>query len=121
MNYYSEILDTHHCVYGFLKRTSALTCREFLVRYRMKHNQYPTIGQAVLADYRGVDDSIVIEEGILEDMKTKCVLNGLHLIGIHTFEFSLADDVKLSGTILTEDETVSKEDVRDNLEYILEL
>jgi len=120
LHYYSDILDDTHCVYGFLHRDTASQCREFLIRYKIKHKRYPFIGQKGVK-YVGAEDSVILEDNILEEMKTKCILNGVHLIGIHTFEYEFnSEEVRLSGAILTEGEQVPQEFIRNNLEYILE-
>jgi len=120
MNYYSDILDGPHCVYGFLTRESALKCMEFLVQYKTKYKRYPYIGQARKTKYSGTADHVLLEEDYLEDMKNKCVLNGVHLIGIHTFDYSFqfTDEVKLSGSILTQEYKVEQEYIKENLEYL---
>ena len=119
LRYYSDVLGDNHCVYGFLNRDSALKCREFLVRYRVKHMRYPFIGQAHVTKYTGIDETVLLEENILEDMKNKCVLNGVHLIGIHTFDYQSTEEVRLSGTILTEDYEADQDYIKENLEYLI--
>jgi hypothetical protein len=120
-NYYSDILDNTHCMYGFLNKSSALKCRQFLVLYHMKYKRYPSMGREYVLKYIGSNDPILLEEEPLEDMKIKCVLNGVHLVGIHTFDYSLhCDEVKFSGGILTEDIEAPRYLVRDNLELLLE-
>ena len=119
LHYYSDVLGDTHCVYGFLNRDSALNCREFLVRYRMQHKRYPFIGQVKVTRYTGTDDSVLLEERTLEDMKNKCVLNGVHLIGIHTFDYQSTEEVRLSGTILTEDYEAEQEYIKENLEHLI--
>jgi hypothetical protein len=71
--------------------------------------------------YVGEEDSVILEENSLEDMKNKCVINGIHMIGINTFEYSfLKEEVNFSGSILTEDIEAPKDFLRDNLEYLLD-
>jgi hypothetical protein len=41
--------------------------------------------------YVGEEDSVILEENSLEDMKNKCVINGIHMIGINTFDRTFID------------------------------
>jgi hypothetical protein len=122
VRYYSDVLEGTHCMYGFMNRNSALKCREFLLQYRNRHQRYPCIGQSKGFNFVGGCDTVVLEEERIENMKNKCVLNGVHLIGIHTFEYSMneTEEVRLSGAILTEGAEVPQTVLRDNLEYLLE-
>ncbi len=122
VQYYSDVLDDTHCMYGFMNRQSALRCREFLVRYREKYDRYPFIGQSKGIKFAGACHAVALEEEPIETMKNKCVLNGVHLIGIHTFEYSFheTEEVRLSGAILTEGTEVSHDVLCNNLEYLLE-
>jgi len=120
-NYYSDILDDTHCMYGFLNKSSALRCRQFLVSYKLKYKRYPSMGREYVFKYVGSNESVLLEEEPIEDMKNKCVLNGVHLVGIHTFDYSLhCDEARFSGSILTSDIEAPQEFVRVNLEYLLE-
>jgi hypothetical protein len=85
----------------------------------MKHKRYPFIGQAQVTKYIGADDSVLLEENTLEDMKNKCVLNGVHLIGIHTFDYQSTEEVRLSGAILTEYYEADQDYIKENLEYLI--
>jgi hypothetical protein len=119
--YYSDILDNTHCMYGFMNKSSALKCRQFLVSYHVKYKRYPSMGREYALKYIGSNEPILLEEEPIEDMKNKCVLNGVHLVGIHTFDYSLQfDEARFSGIILTEDIEAPQELVRDNLEFLLE-
>jgi hypothetical protein len=79
------------------------------------------MGREYALKYIGSNEPILLEEEPIEDMKNKCVLNGVHLVGIHTFDYSLQfDEARFSGIILTEDLEAPQELVRDNLEFLLE-
>ena len=120
MNYYSDILNGTHCVYGFLNRHSALKCKEFLIRYKKVYNRYPFIGQVIVTKYSGAADTVILDENNLEEMKNKCILNGIHLIGIRDFEYSdYIEEVNFSGEILTEHLEVPDVYIRDNLEHLI--
>ena len=124
MKYYSDILDDKHCIYGFFHKKPALKCRDFLTYYRKRHNRYPSLQDSKENRFLGTTDIVLLEEEYVEDMKSKCALNGMHLVGIHTFEYSNLfghDEVNMSAKILTDDVTVPPFLVRDNLEYLLHL
>lgn len=121
VHYYSEILENKHCVYGFMNKTSALNCKDFLLSYKKTHSVYPAVDRARLLKFKGTLNPICIEYDYIEDMKNKCVLNGLHLVGIHTFEYKTLHEVQVKLVHLTDGLSAPSVFVRDNLEHLLTL
>jgi hypothetical protein len=74
----------------------------------------------IVTKYSGAADTVILDENNLEEMKNKCILNGIHLIGIRDFEYSdYIEEVNFSGEILTEHLEVPDVYIRDNLEHLI--
>lgn len=125
--YYSDILDKKHCIYGFRHEVHAVKCTHFLSRYKHKYNRYPSPEQVMFGPkFVGSVDPICVEQEDIEDMKIRCVVNGLHLFEVYDFDYMFTDnrdEVIIQGKNITLEEgfVVAKEHLCSHLENIFEL
>jgi len=125
--YYSDILDNRHCIYGFRHRIHAVKCTNFLSTYKKRYKRYPSVEQVMFSTkFVGSTDPICIDKESIEDMKIRCVVNGLHLFEVYEFDsmtIENRDEVIIRGKNVTLEEAfeVSQEHLCAHLENILEL
>ena len=120
--YYSDILDDRHCIYGFTYRKHASMFTRFLNDYKKKYSRYPSATQKMVHTKFIFDPSpLCIEQKETEEMKVRCVVNGLNLFEIHNFDYEYIHEINFSGTHLTEGLEVSPMYIRSHLNDILSL
>ncbi len=126
MTYYSDILDNKHCIYGFKHKVHALKCTHFLREYRQRYTRYPSTEQVTKhVKFVGEPEPIFIDFLHIDEMKIKCVVNGLHLFEVSSFDYETSDDHKQEIVIKGENVTDGIEVLHDHrcshLNKLLEL
>jgi hypothetical protein len=120
--YYSDILDDRHCIFGFTYRKHASMFTRFLNDYKKKYSRYPSATQKMVHTKFIFNPSpLCIEQIYTEEMKVRCVVNGLNLFEIHNFDYEYIHEINFSGTHLTEGLEVSPMYIRSHLNDILSL
>ena len=123
--FYSSMLDDKQYIYSFLDSEAAVNCCSFLEKYREVHKRYPALLDSKTVKYNKnpSDYSIYLEDETLESLKIKCLLNGIGLIGITSFNYTCLNkffDLNISSINLLESEEVSISEQIDNLNYLLD-
>ena len=118
--YYSDILDDRHCIYGFTYKKHASVCTRFLNDYKKSYGRYPSTSQK-MSNFILNQNTTCIEEVAAEEMKVRCVVNGLNLFEIHNFDYQFIHEINFLGTHLTEGLEVSPMYIRSHLNDILSL
>ena len=120
--YYSDILDDRHYIFGFTYKKHASVCNRFLNDYKKSYGRYPSTSQKMLyTNFIFTQNTTCIEEVDVEEMKMRCVVNGLNLFEIHNFDYQFIHEINFSGTNLTEGLEVSPMYIRSHLNNILSL
>jgi hypothetical protein len=126
MTYYSDILDSKHCVYGFRHKIHAVRCTQFLREFRQRYNRYPSPEQVMMSPkFITEPDQIYVDCSHIDEMKIKCVVNGMHLFEVHDFGYETSGvnrrEVIIRGENVTDGIEVLHEHRCSHLNNILEL
>jgi len=128
--YYSSILkDTSNAndkrsIYSFMDNKSAMNCLSFINKYKSVNNKYPDDS----GDSDDSDGMLYVDTEPVFYLQNKCLLNGLGLIGITTFEYTFCKtfldknnvfNLTVSGIDLLEGYSLEV-DYIDHLNHLLE-
>jgi len=126
--YYTSLLgDDKQYMYSFFQYEMSVKCLDFLNKYKKQHNKYPDLSYNNNIKQVNYDYDCYINEENLDDLKDRCLLNNLGLIGINTFDFSFSDrfltskndfNLSISAIDLLEDEKIDEERLINNLNMI---
>ena len=126
--YYSSVFNQKQSIYSFLTTESAQKFIQFLQKYKNIHNEYPSPYNTSKAT-KYVDDTehIYVEEQTIYSLKHSCLLNGIGLVGISSFDYIFIDsyfgqknffDLYMSGVDLLQDQEIDNNQKIANLIHL---
>ena len=122
LTYYSDVLDDRHCIYGFTHKKHAVLFTCFLNDFKRRYNRYPSPEQTMFSTKFLVNtDPVFIEEVYMDEMKIRCIVNGLHLFEVHKFDYDDITEISLTGSHVTEGIEVLPEHSRMHLDEVFRL
>jgi hypothetical protein len=131
--FYSSFFNDKQYIYSFLTEQSAERCNQFLKKYKSVYKRYPDLHCNRYKFYKNVSldpfTDTYIDDETLTAMTTRCLLNGVGLIGISHFDYTYLDsfigqkdvfNLQLSAVDLLENQNVDFTQHVDNLNYLMD-
>jgi hypothetical protein len=130
--YYSSFFNDKQYIYSFFTEQSAQRCNEFLHKYKSVYHRYPDLqGNKLMYKHASVHDltRTYVDDETLSAITTRCLLNGVGLIGISSFDYSYLDsffgqknvfNLQISAVDLLENQNIDLVQQVDNLDYLLD-
>jgi len=130
--YYSSVMKyknrDKHCIYSFFNETASKNCLSFLEQYYKIYNKYPELYGQQFQKYNDTME-VYIEDETLENMRYRCLLNNIGLVGISSFEYIFLEkfldkknifDISINAVDLLENEEIDVITHIDHLNYLLD-
>jgi hypothetical protein len=125
---YSSMFNEKQFIYSFLTHEPSIKCIQFLNKYKQVNGHYPDLhGKHIKR--KNDNGELYIGYENLKDLKKKCLLNGVGLIGISDFGYTYIDsflgqknvfNLNISAIDLLEDEVLDHNEQIENFNYLLD-
>jgi hypothetical protein len=127
--YYTSFLNDKQYLYSFLTTDAAYKCMDFLKKYKQLNDRYPGlhINHKPVKQCEKTDYGIYVDEQFYWAIKQNCLLNGVSLIGIKSFDYTLIDsfmgkrnifNLDISAIDLLEDEELEMDQYKGHLNQL---